>query len=82
MSFKDDVYSAVKKIPKGEVRSYKEVAMMIGRPRSYRAVGNVLNKNRDPEVPCHRVVRSDGVVGGFAWGSERKRAMLQAEGAI
>ena len=49
---------------------------------AYRVVGNILNKNRDPRVPCHRVVRSDGDTGGFAWGRKKKIIMLKCEGAI
>ena len=54
MSFKDEVYKVVKKISKGKVLTYKQVAEKIGRPKSYRAVGNILNKNFDPNIPCHR----------------------------
>ncbi|MEK7555101.1 MAG: MGMT family protein [Patescibacteria group bacterium] len=63
--------------------TYKEVARMAGRPRAYRAVGNMLNKNRDfASVPCHRVIRSDGTVGGYVFGSKRKQILLKREGAI
>lgn len=55
----EKVYRVVRKIPKGKVLTYKEVARRAGRPNAYRAVGNILNKNYDPEIPCHRVVRSD-----------------------
>lgn len=80
--FEKKVYDAVLKIPKGEVRTYKWVAAKIGRPRAVRAVGNALNKNPYPGiVPCHRVIRSDGSIGGFAKGPARKRKMLKAEGA-
>lgn len=81
-SFSDAVYAVVKKIPKGETRTYKEVAALAGRPKAFRAVGNILNKNRDKEVPCHRVVRSDGKSGGFAWGEEKKQRILKREGAL
>lgn len=73
--------------------TYVEVAAAIGRPRASRAVGNALNKNPRPTfakqnlggqafapVPCHRVIRSDGTVGGFAWGSVKKRKLLEKEG--
>lgn len=80
--FERRVYRAVTGIPKGEVRSYKWVAAKIGRPLSSRALGNALNKNPYPgDVPCHRVVRSDGSIGGFAQGVSAKRRMLLAEGA-
>lgn len=79
--FERGVYRAVLMIPKGEVRSYKWVAVKTGRPLSSRAVGNALNKNPYPgDVPCHRVVRSDGSIGGFARGASAKRRMLLAEG--
>ena len=58
--FAKKIYSIVKKIPKGRIMTYKEVAMLSGRPNAYRAVGNILNKNYDPNIPCHRVVRYDG----------------------
>lgn len=77
--FSNGVYRVVKKIPRGEVMSYKEVAKMIGRPRAYRAVGNALNKNTDPIVPCHRVIRSDGKVGGYRRGTKKKIELLKKE---
>lgn len=67
----------------GEVRSYKWVAAKIGRPRAYRAVGSALNKNPfAPYVPCHRVVRSDGSLGGFARGAAAKNKLLRREKEI
>ena len=78
--FEKKVYAAVKKIPRGEVRSYKWVAAKIGRPKAYRAVGNALNKNPYIGiVPCHRVIKADGSIGGFALGVRRKREMLKSE---
>jgi O-6-methylguanine DNA methyltransferase len=61
--------------------TYRQVAAAAGRPLAWRAVGNVLNGNHDPAVPCHRVIRSDGRVGGYNRGSRRKLRMLSAEGA-
>lgn len=79
--FEKRVYAAVVKIPRGEVRSYKWVAAKIGSPKAFRAVGNALNKNPYIGiVPCHRVIKSDGFIGGFARGARRKRKMLIAEG--
>jgi methylated-DNA-[protein]-cysteine S-methyltransferase len=79
--FEEKVYRAVKKIPKGEVRSYGWVAWQIGIPGASRAVGNALNKNPyAPEVPCHRVIRSNGTLGGFASESKKKRELLLSEG--
>lgn len=80
--FQQKVYDIVKKIPKGEVLTYKEAARLIGSPLAYRAVGNALNKNPFKEVPCHRVIRSDGKVGGYAKGKKVKIKLLKKEGAI
>lgn len=81
--FQKRVYEAVSRIPKGSVMTYKEVAHMIGSPRAYRAVGNALNKNPfAPKVPCHRVIKSNGQVGGFALGPKRKIEMLKKEKAL
>ena len=69
-------------IPRGEVRPYAWIAREIGRPRAVRAVGTALKRNPIPWlIPCHRVVRSDGKIGEYAFGSERKRALLASEGA-
>lgn len=81
MKFAEKVYSVVKKIPKGKVVTYKAIAQAIGKPRAARAVGKVLNRNPFlPKVPCHRVVRSDGDVGGYARGIQKKIALLRKEG--
>lgn len=81
MDFKNKVLNAVKKIPKGETLTYKKVAEMAGSPKAYRAVGNILNKNHNPEIPCHRVVRSDGETGGYNRGKKKKRFLLARESA-
>ena len=78
--FKKRVYSTVSSIPKGRVMSYKQVAEASGYPKAWRAVGNVLNKNRSSKVPCHRVIRSDGRIGGFGGGTEKKITLLKKEG--
>lgn len=78
--FKQKVFELVRKIPKGKVSTYRELAMKLGNPFLARAVGNVLSTNRDKNVPCHRVVRSDGNVGGFAHGSNKKISLLKKEG--
>ena len=75
-TFAEKVYAAVVRIPRGKTLTYKEVAQRAGSPRAYRAVGNILNKNRNPLVPCHRVVRSDGAPGGFAWGAQKEDIMM------
>jgi len=80
MSFKEKVFKIVKKIPRGEVVSYKEVTRRAGRPRAWRAVGNILSKNKNPEVPCHRVIRSDGKLGGYNRGLKKKNALLKEDG--
>lgn len=83
LSFKEKVYRAVEKIPRGKVTTYKAIARAIGNPLAVRAVGNALNKNPfAPKVPCHRVIKSDGSVGGFASGTRNKTKLLQKEGAV
>ena len=78
--FEKKVYAVVSQIPRGEVRTYKWVAMKIGNPKACRAVGNALNKNPYIGiVPCHRVIKSDGSIGGFARGVRCKRKMLALE---
>jgi len=82
-SFAERVRDAVRQIPKGETRSYGEVAHAIGYPGAARAVGTVMRNNYDPTVPCHRVVRADGRVGDYNRGGERaKKRLLEKEGAI
>ena len=54
--FQKKVYEVVKKIPKGKVLTYKEATRLAGKPRAWRAVGNILSKNRNPKIPCHRVI--------------------------
>jgi len=80
-SFSENIFKVVLKIPKGDVLTYKQVAKKAGRPKASRAVGNILNKNYDPKIPCHRVVRSDGKIGGYNRGSAKKRKLLKKEGA-
>lgn len=81
MTFTEKVFAFVKTIPEGTVFTYKQVAEAIGHPRSYRAVGNALNKNYDSTIPCHRVIRSDGKTGGYNRGSEQKKIILKREAA-
>ncbi|QQR78020.1 MAG: methylated-DNA--[protein]-cysteine S-methyltransferase [Candidatus Moraniibacteriota bacterium] len=80
--FANRVRAVVSQIPKGKTMTYKEVAERAGSPRAFRAVGNILNKNFDPNIPCHRVVRSDGTTGGYNRGAKRKREILQEEGVL
>ncbi len=79
-AFQEKVFEACSMIRKGRVSTYADIARAIGKPGASRAVGNALNRNRSPKVPCHRVVRSDGSVGGFAHGTRKKEEMLRAEG--
>jgi O-6-methylguanine DNA methyltransferase len=77
------VLEKAREIPRGEVRPYSWVAKEIGRPGAVRAVGSALARNPVPLViPCHRVVRTDGSVGNYIFGSAAKRALLTAEGAL
>ena len=82
MNFKENVYQVVKKIPKGKTLSYKEVAELAGSSGAWRAVGNILNKNRDPKIACHRVIKSDGKIGGFYKGNKKKSSLLKKEGVV
>jgi methylated-DNA-[protein]-cysteine S-methyltransferase len=80
-SFEERVWNQCKRIPKGRVSTYKELAKAIGKPKAFRAVGNALNKNPFPvKVPCHRVVKSNGFIGGFAKGKKKKIELLKKEG--
>ena len=80
--FADKVRDAVRQIPKGQTRSYGDIAKAVGYPLAARAVGTVMKNNYDPNVPCHRVIRADGTLGGYNRGSERKRKLLEEEGAL
>lgn len=81
-NFSQEVFKVVSKIPAGHVLTYKQVAQMAGSPMAYRAVGNILNRNHDSKIPCHRVVRSDGKLGGYNRGVEKKAELLKAENSI
>lgn len=76
------VLSIVRQIPKGSVLTYQEVAAQAGSPGASRAVGSILKKNYDPAIPCHRVIRSDGIVGEYNRGRDEKMRRLRAEGAL
>ncbi len=80
ISFQDKVYQVVKRIPKGQTMTYKKVAELAGSPRAWRAVGNILNKNKDPEISCHRVIKSDGKIGGYKSCTKKKALLLKKEG--
>lgn len=79
-SFQKSVYEVTKRIPRGKVATYSVVAAALGMPAASRAVGNALSKNRSADVPCHRVVRADGSLAGYAWGLPKKAERLREEG--
>lgn len=80
--FQLQVWRALVEVPAGQVISYAMLADMIGRPRALRAVGTAVGQNPVSwAVPCHRVTRTDGSIGGYHWGAAIKRAMLAREGA-
>ncbi|MFL2883201.1 MAG: methylated-DNA--[protein]-cysteine S-methyltransferase [Pelagibacteraceae bacterium] len=77
------VWNYLKKIPLGEVRTYKQVAKAVGRPLAVRAVANAIGKNPFPiKIPCHRVIRSNGKLGGYSGpgGFKKKKLLLKKEG--
>lgn len=82
MNFSDKVYNVVKNIPKGKVLTYKQVAKMAGNAKAARAVGNILSKNYDSTIPCHRVIRSDNKLGGYNKGKKQKEKILRMEGFL
>ncbi len=77
--FSQKVYEVVSAIKKGETLTYVEVAKLAGSPNAARAVGNILNKNYNPKIPCHRVIRSDGTIGGYNRGLDAKAKLLREE---
>ncbi|MHB1086365.1 MAG: methylated-DNA-[protein]-cysteine S-methyltransferase [Parcubacteria group bacterium Athens0416_74] len=82
-TFADKVRDIVRRIPKGETMTYKEVAKKAGNERAARAVGAIMRTNFDESIPCHRVVASDGTMRGYNRGGvDRKRQILTAEGAL
>lgn len=88
VSFKEMVQRVVHDIPKGKTLSYKEVALRAGSPNASRAVGMIMANNDDTTIPCHRVIRSDGKIGGYnglrggKTGNKAKTDLLRAEGLI
>ncbi len=94
-SFQEKVFLVVKRIPRGKTLSYREVAESTGYPKAWRAVGNALNKNPNlhspkfskktlasKQIPCHRVIRLNGRIGGYRYGAKRKASLLKKEGVI
>jgi methylated-DNA-[protein]-cysteine S-methyltransferase len=77
----NDVYELLLKIPTGKVSTYGDLAKALGNPSASREIGRILGRNPNPiKVPCHRVVKSDGKVGGYFYGSDRKKVLLEKEG--
>ena len=83
--FQLKVWKYLKKIPKGQIRTYSDVAKAINKPKSVRAVANAIGKNpHAPKIPCHRVIRSEGSLGGYSGkgGINTKRKLLKSEGIL
>lgn len=78
-NFRERVFAVVKEIPAGKMMTYGEVAEAAGRAGAARAVGNIMSHNYNPDIPCHRVVRSDGKLGGYNRGVDRKAMLLEQE---
>jgi len=74
------VLHAVRRIPPGRVSSYGDIAVLAGKPRAWRAVGNIMRECRRPDVPCHRVIAAGGRLGGYGGSEGLKRSLLLAEG--
>jgi AraC family transcriptional regulator of adaptative response/methylated-DNA-[protein]-cysteine methyltransferase len=82
-AFQEAVWRELRKIPAGETRSYADIAAAIGHPKAVRAVGTANGDNHVCVlIPCHRVIRSDGSLGGYGGGIERKKQLLAAEGHV
>lgn len=83
ISFQEKVLQVVSKIPKGKTKTYQEVARLAGSPKAFRAVGSIMAHNFRKDVPCHRVIKSDGTFGNYnRGGTKAKIALLRKEGAI
>jgi methylated-DNA-[protein]-cysteine S-methyltransferase len=81
--FQLEVWSALRDIPYGTTLSYRELAEAVGRPRASRAVGQANGRNPvSIIIPCHRVIAADGTLGGYGWGLERKRQLLDLEAGV
>lgn len=79
-NFRRRVLGMVRRIPAGRVATYGDIAALAGRPRAWRAVGNIMRRCDDPATPCHRVVGAGGTLGGYGGNPWRKRDLLRAEG--
>ena len=83
--FQIRVWKAIRNIPKGKIKTYKELAIIIGRPKAARAIANACGKNPYPiKIPCHRVIKSDGSIGGYSGkgGINSKISLLKQEGVL
>jgi methylated-DNA-[protein]-cysteine S-methyltransferase len=81
LNLEHKVYKKLLKVPKGKVTTYSELAKAVGLKNGQRAIGRIMNKNPFPViVPCHRVILSNGKIGGYAWGENVKTNMLSKEG--
>jgi len=81
MKLEDKVYKKLLEVPKGKVTTYGELAKAVGLKNGQRTIGRIMNKNPYPViVPCHRVIQSNGKIGGYAWGEDVKTKMLSKEG--
>ncbi len=77
------VYRLVSSIPEGKISTYKDIAVAVGMPKASRLIGKILNRNPNPiVVPCHRVVRSNGSIGGYRFGTKMKAELLKKEGIV
>ena len=83
MNIDKKIYKKLLEVPKGKITTYGELAKAVGLKNGQRVVGKIMNKNPYPVIiPCHRVVKSDGKIGGYAYGEEIKSDMLTREGII
>ena len=81
MNLANQVYKTLCQVPKGKVTTYGELAKAVGLTNGQRAIGRIMNKNPYPGIiPCHRVIKSDGKIGGYAYGEKSKTKMLAKEG--
>lgn len=81
--FQRQVWQVLQSIPKGQTRSYRDIALSVGNPQAVRAVGAAIGRNPiSILIPCHRVIRSNGGLGGYHWGIENKIKLLKAEGVL
>ena len=81
MKLEEKVYKKLLKVPRGMVTTYGELSKAVGIKNGQRVIGRIMNKNPYPViVPCHRVIKSDGKIGGYAWGEKIKISMLSKEG--